>query len=360
MRGLICSTLVVLFLLSNKAQSFACPGFNQQEPLQVLYFTPESDDHSFWGMQRRYAKAVADNLNINLEIISINENQHNRFGFIDLVDSHLKRRQKTDLVLGIFYLNGEQAFLNFLDKKKVSFFSVNASLSAKNLNKIGFPREKYPYWIGHIAPNDQDAGFALAKSLYQLERQSAFMLAIAGQNQSTVSFNRETGLHIAQKQFQFELLPPIHTNWGSDAARNTTKTVLRRFPEINLIWAVGSHTAEGVVQHFTNTPGGRGEIKIGAFDWSPNVLEMLVSGQIDVSYGGHFREAGLALILAYDYFSGMDFEKDTSAYIEVELKAATKNNAAAILSSINQNWQDIDFKKQSKCHSPELKKYRLL
>lgn len=354
--------IIILILITISPFTSAagqCRGVGGTPPLKALYFTPDSDDNFFWGMQRRYTRAVAKSLNIDLTIITIKNAEHNRFDFIELVKAHVQGPDRPDLVLGIFYLNGEEAFLKYLDSVKTPFFSVNASLSQKNLNRIGKPREKFPYWIGHIAPNDQTAGFALARDLAKKQQDSPFVLAIAGENQSTVSYNRRSGLQQAQQQLGFQLLPPIHTNWGQQEAYNATKAVMRRFPDINMIWSVGAHSAKGVHQYFSETEGGRGQIKIGTFDWAPSILNMILDDKIDISYGGHFREAGLALLLSYDYFSGHDFDREIGKYIEIELEAATKVNAKKLLSNIEQNWRKTDFTQYSKCLNPNFSGYNV-
>lgn len=359
LKKLLIFILTIILVSQFHSAHAQCRGQGDSPPLRALYFTPDSDEHSFWGMQRRYTRAVAKSLNVDLNIIEIRDEQHNRFDFIELVKSHIEGPNKPELVLGIFYLNGEEAFLKYLDSVNTPFFSVNASLSTKNLKKIGKPREKFRHWIGHIAPDDYNAGFELAKALAAAQSKPHFMLAIAGENQSTVSYNRRSGLSRAQQQLGFQLLPPIHTNWGQPEAYNVTQTVMRRFPDINIIWAVGAHTAKGVHQYFSEQTGGRGTIKLGAFDWAPSVLNMILEDQIDISYGGHFREAGLALLLAYDYFSGHDFGAEIGSYIEIELKAATKDNAKQILSDIEQNWRQTNFAQFSKCLNPEFKGYKL-
>lgn len=348
---------IVLVCVSNSAFANQCKGQGDNTPLNVLYFSPETDENSFWGLQRKYARAVAKNLNINLNIIEIKEEQHNRFAFIDLVDSYINIDHKPDLVLGIFYLNGEETFLDYLHEQKMPFFSVNASISTKSLKKIGLPRENYPYWIGHIAPNDEQAGFNLTQKLLELQTDKVLMAAIAGENQSTVSYNRKMGLFNAQRQNKFQLLPPIHTNWGPHEADNAIRTINRRFPKFNAIWSIGTGAAEGLTWFFNEQPNGRRNIKIGTFDWSPVVLDLIIKGHIDISYGGHFREAGWALILAYDYFSGIDFINDSTAYIETELQPATKHNAKQIMEEINQNWQNVNFQQSTKCLNNALSKY---
>ena len=351
------SLFFILMTFAGFAQQ--CRGEADSKPLNVLYFSPETEENSFWGLQRKYTHAVAKDLNINLNIVEIKESEHYRFAFIDLVDSYINVEQKPDLVLGIFYLNGEKTFLDYLQTMKMPFFSVNASISAKSLEKIGLPRENYPYWIGHIAPNDEKAGYDLTNDLLALQKDRALMMAIAGQNQSTVSYNRRAGLIQVQEQKQFQLLPSIQTDWGPHEAQKAIKTVFRRFPEINTIWTVGTGAAQGVTWFFNETEKGRGNIKIGTFDWSPVVLDLIVNGHVDVSYGGHFREAGWALLLAYDYFSGIDFNSDTGSYIQTQLQAATKENSSEILGRINQNWHNVDFKKMTKCLNPKLEQYLL-
>ena len=348
-------SLLLLSVFNLSAQQ--CRGVNDSPPVRALYFSPETDNHSFWGMQREYMKAVARNLNIELTLVEIKPDQENSFAFIDLIHSKLREGIKPDIILGIFYLNGEMEFLEYVESEKIPFFSVNVSLPALNAKKVGKPRENFPHWIGHMAPNDENAGYQLALDLIDQQSSPPVMMSLSGDAESSVAYNRATGANRVSKEKGVHVLPLINTNWSNQQGYSATKQVYRHFPNVNIIWTAGPGLARGALEFLRDSSLDKKSIQIGTFDWSVDVLNLLIKKEIDISFGGHFREAGWALILAYDYFSGIDFKTDIGLSIETQLQQATHHNARSLLTNVQQNWLKTDFRKFSKCLNSSLKTY---
>ncbi len=81
-------------------------------------------------------------------------------------------------------------------------------------------------------------------------------------------------------------------------------------------------------------------------------------GKLLSTYGGHFAEGGLALVMLYDYFHGLDFKKDPglisyTTFAKIDL--ANIDGFRTVLTE--QNWQSVNFRNFSKTLNPSLNKY---
>ena len=346
---------IVWIGLASTANAKTCSEAAQN--LNVLYFTPGDLTDPFWSMQVRYMQRVAASLNIDLDILQIDDQYDSRFRFIDAIAEQISATKKPDIILGIFYLNGEQAFLEYIENNDLLFFSVNSSLNKSVLDKIGYPREKFNNWIGHMSPDDELGGYMLARELTINGKQNPLVLAVAGEHRSLVSLNRTNGLQRAHDDFEFELLPPIHTDWSRSNATSATERAFNLFDNIDVIWTVGSHSALGVLDYMEQRNIPPAELRIGTFDWATEVLFEIEKGNIDYVFGGHFKEAGWTLMLAYDYFSGIDFKESIGTYIQTPLQKVSQQNVSEVLASIDENWHSVDFKKYLKCFDESSQTY---
>lgn len=370
---LLISLVVMTFQVHAQAKScYLIDSSTGKRPLKILYFFPEGYEGSFWRKQMEFTQAVARSLKIDLETVPIRPLYQNRFDFLELVESKLTDKQKPDYVVGIFYTNGEDNLLELIEEKQVPYFSINTSLERNAVKRIGKPRQKFQYWIGHMAPDDLEAGYHLADYLAR-KTGGGLMAGVAGSHQSAVSRNRGVGVVNAIKSFnskpntpsqktlsgkinpsiEIELLPFVHTNWSAGESKAFTSSLINRVGEVDSIWTVGTDIAKGVIdalQEHGRKPGQ--EPLVGTFDWSKWTLEEIENGRIAISYGGHFMEGGWTMVLLMDHANGIDFEGDIGTSIKTRLLPVQRENVAALRKSIlSSYWHSIDFTRFSKCHT---------
>jgi ABC-type sugar transport system substrate-binding protein len=312
-------------------------------------------------MQRKFIEAVATNLKINLTVIPIGDEYNSRFHFPVLVKNHITGDNRPDYIITPFPLKSEVQLFELIEQYKIPVFTINNTISDKTYTDIGKPREKFKYWLGHMSPNDYQAGKDLAVHLSKLsDHKSPLVLGISGATDSAAAKNRENGLISAEQQEQFDLLPIIHTDWTKESGKKAVEHALKYFKNVNIIWTAGPGTAIGAVKKlgYDKQSSDDRPIKIGTFDWSIDGFKLIDNNQIDITYGGHFMEAGWALILVLDHANKVDFSESMGVTMTTKLTAVTKDNLSVHQSFIKSNdWSRIDFSALSRCTNPQNKSY---
>lgn len=336
-------------------------------PLKVLYFYPQGAQGSFWHLQKSFTEHVAEGLGIDIETIPIQQQYHNRFSFLELINEKLTTATPPDYIVGIFYSNGEESLLELIEAHNIPYFSINTSLEKRGYATIGMPREQYSAWIGHMTPDDEQAGQELA-TLLAAQRSVSSIVAISGAHQSTVSRTRLTGYNRAMQRMRkesqrertpkgIEWLPTMNSDWSANSAAKLTQALLDRVGRVDAYWTAGMDIAEGVLA-IARQQDPPYQPVIGTFDWSHAALNAVRDGQVLVSFGGHFMEGGWTMALLLDHANGIDFKQELGVQISTRLQPVTKNNVQTISALLNkETWQSVNFRRYSKCYTPDLDEY---
>jgi hypothetical protein len=100
------------------------------------------------------------------------------------------------------------------------------------------------------------------------------------------------------------------------------------------------------------------QVLLGSFDWSPETIPYIQNGDITLSLGGHFLEAGLALVLYYDFINGLDFAKKHGTIIETTLSELNDSNVELIGPFLRHpKWNKNVIINYSKFNNPMRKNY---
>ena len=70
-------------------------------------------------------------------------------------------------------------------------------------------------------------------------------------------------------------------------------------------------------------------------------------------------EAGIALLLIYDYHHGHDFADELGVSFNTPMVSMSQDDVRRYLKNVgpNPDWSRIDFKRFTKTHNPDLKRY---
>jgi ABC-type sugar transport system substrate-binding protein len=303
---------------------------------QVILFVNSTATSPFTKSQVDFAQQVAKALPLSLDVHYVPEQYRNRFGIAEYLIHHFNKLAcQPDLVMLGFVLGAEVKILSLLDERSIPLISVNSYISAAQYNELGKPRQKYPLWLGHIAPNDVLVGYDLAQNLlhqYRLNHNCLKdgcrpkMFGFTGISYTAVSKHREKGLSLAIKSdTNSDLLNVVKANWSRELTLDMMETVVGRHQDIDIFWAATDAMAQGVVDGIKQYSY-KNKALIGGVDWSPDIIPYIESGDVTVSLGGHFIAAGLALILFYDYEHGIDFMPRYGTILESKMSALNNNN----------------------------------
>ena len=355
--------IIYKFLLSVSVSLILTNTCLPQEQPKILFLSPEPPENIFWGQVIKFLEAVAEDLDVNLEVVAapVSSSYVLRRKAMQIIS----RKNKPDYILTGYWVGTTDSLFEAAKKTDTKFFLFNTGITPSERQLVGYPRGQYPNWIGHMQPNDSEAGHMLADILANRAREKQFsgklgIAALAGSELNPVSIERLRGLQqYIDHNTDLELKQTLNTTWSRESAIKATEKILIDNPDVSIIWAVADALVLGgveAIKQMNKQPGK--DIILGGFNWSDEGLAAVKSGTSTATIGGHFMEAGWALIQVYDYHNGIDFTKDPGISSVTQMHAITAENLQAYTSRLgDKNWNKIDFKKFTKTHNPDLKKY---
>ncbi|SNC61983.1 monosaccharide ABC transporter substrate-binding protein, CUT2 family [Marinobacter sp. es.048] len=329
---------------------------------RVVFLSP--DDSRFWQLVAGFMEAVAEDLEVDLEVQY--DPESHRLSYLRMAKDVLSREEKPDYLLFMCKEHVTESMLRLADGSGVKAFTFNTDVPDAARASIGMPRTVLQGWLGHLSPDNIAAGRALVTLLGKQAEQlglssgpSIPMLALSGTLDSSATKDRNGGLLAAAVQQRSELLQLVYANWSRTLAREKTEVLLKRYPKTVSIWSASDGMALGAIEAARNagrTPGK--DLLVGGVDWQPEALERIRQGDLLVSLGRHFMGGGLALLLLHDYHHGRDFGDMSPDYVfRYELEPATRGNVEQVQRIMDpKNWSAIDFRRFSRVGETETAK----
>lgn len=320
----------------------------------VVFLSP--DDSRFWQLVAGFMEAVAEDLEVDLEIQY--DRESDRYSYLRMAKDLLSREEKPDYLLFMCKENVSESMLRLADGAGVKTFTFNTDVPDAARASIGMPRTVLSGWLGHLSPDNIAAGRALVTLLGKQAEQlglasgpSIPMVALSGTRDSSAAKDRDRGLLAAAVQQRSELLQLVYANWSRELAREKTEILLKRYPNTVSIWSASDGMALGAMEAARNAgrvPGK--DLLVGSVDWEPEALEKIRQGDLLVSMGRHFMGGGLALLLLHDYHHGRDFGDMSPDYVfRYELEPATRDNIDQVQRIMDpENWSAVDFRQFSR------------
>ncbi len=332
---------------------------------KVVFLSPGPAGSGFWGQVANFMQAVANDLDIDLNIIYSKGNTYSikKDGL-----KALNADDAPDYFITGYWEGVTDRLLQAASDKDIRFFIINTVIPDEFRPLVGRPREKYSNWIAHMSPDEKQAGYDLASVLIEKAKQNiniaqgdkVEMVGITGDLSSAVSWLRSEGLKksVATAD-KAKLHKVISSSWTLESAEKTAFDLLNNFPGANALWAVSDGMAEGglrAMHRLGRKPGS--DIVLGGIDWTQTALSAIRKGDMTASLGGHFLEGGWALVLIHDYHYGFDFIDDLGVRITTPMQVITADNIDEYEKVLDMHtWEGIDFKHLSKKYNLDLKRY---
>ncbi len=320
----------------------------------------------FWPVVERFVSAASEDLGVDIQIYSYGDNPNK---FVPTVEGALsKPNSRPDAIFFHNFKNKGKEVLELCERYKVPAFVFNAGFSPKD--NVGTPREKYKYWKGLMLPDDEYAGYILAKKLMAEAKKmnkrgkdgKIHVVALEGNRSSEASNSRVRGFKKAMKDPDFVTEQFFHSKWMETLASEAFELSIIRYPEVSLFWTASDSMAIGIIKAAEKKgwiPGN--DFVTGGVDLLPSNQDYLISGKQAVSVGGHYAEGAWAIILLYDYLKGYDFASFESTVFFTKMGDHTSSTFAE-LGDLRQklskeNMKKINFKRFSRAYNPSLEKY---
>lgn len=335
---------------------------SEEHVLDVVFVNPGFET-TYWWMCSEFMKSVAKDLGIALEIIY---SDRDHIQMVEHVREVAQRENKPDYLIVV---NEKPMAIEMFDAAEEA--GINVMLMSNDLTETeshvaGLPRTRYPHWLGVILPDNISGGRLIAETLIdeygeQTPSEPMQMVAIAGSRATVASIERLEGLNqVLENNDQVNLEQIAYGEWETQRAYESSLGLLRRYPDLNLIWTANDEMALGAIRAIEENGLIPGEdILVSGLNWSKEGLESVRKGEMTASIGGHFIIGGCTLITLYDHYHGVDFAEDEGLRFRVETFKTINQEHVDEYSKfiLPESWESIDFKKYSKYEHPEIESY---
>lgn len=326
-------------------------------PKRLALITPRSAHDAFWGPFQTFSEAAAKHFGYQLDTFFA-ENDH--LQMTQLVEAAMIKKYD-GIILSNFKRQGKRA-VQLAQRYKVPVIFVTGGFEEDE--GMGEPRIRYPFWIGQLLPDDEQAGELLLTELLQLYRskfpnKQPTIFGLEGNIADSGSYLRKRGVMAELKKQHLGYTQFVPANWCPQMAEEKFLSFKKgRYPQIDLVWSASDLMGIGVAKAAKKLKFRPGvDLLIGGVDWSPEGIEAIKNGDLQVSVGGHLFQGGWAIVLFYDYFNQFDFAAEKTTF-KTEMKALTKSNLAQGIKLLDHmNWSKIDFSSYSKAKNPTILRY---
>ncbi|MFT7561615.1 MAG: ABC-type sugar transport system substrate-binding protein [Flavobacteriales bacterium] len=348
LRRVFCLALLLVYTSQSLADS---------KP-SITFINPDYPGASFWGSVTQLMQLVAEDLGIELEVLYSNGN---RFHNISHIKSIVSRDHKPDYV--IFMYSGVEGLkiLKQTERAKIFSISFNSDIPLEYRDKVGLPGENFNYWLAHLVPDDENAGYTLGKFLLEYVPKDDTQISIGALSGGYSSFMANLRLQGLQRALdestsrKDQLRQAIPASWDGQDTQAKVAGLISRYNDINVIWGGNAKIAiEAEKALSTQQINGYKSVRVVGFDWTSEMINAISNRQVIATMGGHFIDGAIALILAYDHFHGIPMALSKKK-INTRLSLLSMNNVDAMRKIIDpEHWEEKDFRQLSKFHNPNI------
>lgn len=353
------AVLTVLFLLSAGASLQAAVETRPAvAPASVIFLSPGRSDEAFWIDSANFMQAAAASLGMRLQVI------HSERDASTLI-AHARRIRELpeppDYLVFVNEMYTAPELLRIFGGSPIKLFSLHSTLTPEQQGIVGGTREHYLNWIGSLVPDDEEAGYLMARQLISLlGGQSTSMVAFSGVRSTPSAALREQGLRRALADNpQITLRQLVYGEWRRARAYEQARTLMQRHKDIRVVWSANDEMAFGAMQaarELGRQPGR--DVYFAAMNSSQAVLQARVAGEVSVLFSGHFTLGGWAMVLLHDYHAGLDFAqrggKDRALSV---FRSLGEGQAARLAKRLRVPGYGLDFKRLSAVYRPGLQRY---
>lgn len=329
-----------------------------ERPMKVGFVNPGFADKGFWKAVTDVMRAAAADLNAEL-VVRYGERQWPLM--VKMAEDLIENGGDLDYLILVNEHQQVPALLRKADAKGIDTVLLLNTLTPEQQDGIGPPRKGLPHWLGAITPDNEIAGFEIADAVLSAAERAGLgkdgsidLLSLAGDHITPASLQRVEGLERALKNHpaarEQRRLP---VNWSRDEAYKRTRLGLKEF-HLDAVWAANDPIALGAIQAIReagNRPGK--DVFVAGLNWSPEALDLVAKGEMELTHGGHFLAGGWVLVMLYDHRHGADFAH-VSTHVRFPMTAIDRRNVADYQATFRDgDWSKIDFKSFSRALHPE-------
>lgn len=341
-----CSLLaLLLFFLAFEAA--AGQSGQSAQPVHVGFVNPDYRGDPFWDSVTEVLLAAADNLGMKLEV---RYGEGNRLRSTEEALSLLKE-PGLDYLLTIFQSGQGGRILSAAESAGTPVFFFNTDIPESDTGRVGIPGQIFTQWIGHLVPDDRQAGRLLGSELREAAVRNALpmplkVVGFTGSRESTPSRLRVEGLGLAVRaQSDLDLQQVVYSNWEPEITAQQLPVLLKRYPQTSVIWSASDGMALAAIsaaEQIGLVPGR--DVIGGGIDWTENAIQAVAEGRLAVTVGGHFMDGAWSLVLLHDFHHGLVRIREMQRVMS-RFQAINQGNVQHYLPLLNKKrWKSFDFR----------------
>ncbi len=330
-------------------------SFSYAASSKVTFIIPDKEGPIFWQLVSEISQASANNLNIELNVIN---SDSNRFALKSTIEDIINSEHKPDFLIFRPFLGNTEVIFKQLEHANIPFVTLEQAFRGESKAVLGNPQEKYKYWLGQINYDNKAGGKLLLDALVNAHqarhpKQTVHIVGIGG-DFDEVSTDRQYALEQIKpansKDIYIEQIFPMY--WNPLMIKERLPLIEKRYPKTNVYWCAGDQMALELLrlhQLTSSTP-----LIIGGFDWLPQALEKIETGELTASVGGHIFMVTSALLKILDYQQGINHFSSPNSLNQYEV--INQENVKKFKTFFNEKqWQQVDFTQFLLSNNPNAK-----
>lgn len=330
---------------------------------EVVFINPGSNGEGFWGNVANTMSAAAEDLGIELEILP---SDRNRIKLVANLEEVMSRGNKPDYLIAV---NEEQYGDKAVELVKGTdtklLFLLN-DLTEEQKKVIGKARTDNKNWLGSVTPDAEFGGYEMGKSIIDASiskfGEDVQIFAIAGDKVTPSSIARNSGLERAvEESGKAKIVRFLASKWDKDTSYKLTQRFIASSAadKVTAFWGGNDDISIGIMDALNESGKKAGEdYFIAGLNWSKPALDLVNSGKMTLTHGGHFFAGAWSMIMIYDYDQGKDFQSE-NINLSFPMSAIDGKNVKIYLENLGDaDWSLIDFSKFSKFNNPSINTYQ--
>jgi ABC-type sugar transport system substrate-binding protein len=328
-------------------------------PKRIAFINPGYGDRGFWKDVRDTMQAAADQF--GYELIVFDSNRDSKM-MIESAQKVFALQPAPDYIIAVNeHQQGTRIVLE-AEERDIPVVMLLNDLTKAQKNAYGYPGKDFDHWIFSLTPDNERAGYDIAKSLIDNARLEAenhkleplCLLSIAGDRKTPASLERLQGLDHALSRFPLlREQRRLVANWSYDEAYRQTENWLSRGGCVDAVWAANDDIALGAIAALEKAGRKPGkDVFVGGLNWSPEGVRNVTDGKMTMTHGGHFFAGAWAMVLIHDYIEGVEFLA-SHPEISFRMEAITRENISHFVDVLaKRDWSSVNYNDFSIANSP--------
>lgn len=327
---------------------------------KLFFINPGNSDELFWNSASQAMAAAARSLGARLEE-RYTERDPGRSMQIARELAARPAGERPDYVILVNEKGTLVENAQALGEAGIKTFAINSGLLPQERQRFA-PRRGLPLLVGSLVPDARHAGYLSAKALIAKSGRKSSpikMLSIAGDRSTPSSLQRVEGLRQALAEHpEVVLAEQVFADWRRDRGEEAMTGLLRRHPDVALLWSVNDQMALGAIAAIERSGMKSGQdVLVSGMNTSQEAMQAVRQERLAVLAGGHFMVGAWAVVMLHDLHHGRDFADEGLELERPMFMLFDKALAQRFQARFEPELRDIDFRPYSKVLNPNIKRY---